>query len=192
MLPLDKLQSLENELNEMQEQISDPALINDTKKYRDCLRRFKELKEIDSAWKHYRKLEKHMEEVKELEKSENDPEMLNLIKDEENSLQNQLEQAELKLRDLLIPSDPNDSKNAIVEIRAGTGGEEADLFTASLIRMNSHYAAMQALKVDHQFLLEGDVFNKELIESHINLKLKENDAVSARPHPYEMMLYYNL
>ena len=57
MLPLEKLQSLENELNEMQEQISDPALINDTKKYRDCLRRFKELKEIDSAWKHYRKLE---------------------------------------------------------------------------------------------------------------------------------------
>ncbi len=52
--------------------------------------------------------------------------------------------------------------------------------------------AMQALKEDHQFLLEGDVFNEELIESHINLKLKENDAVSARPHPYEMMLYYNL
>ncbi|MDD3734182.1 MAG: peptide chain release factor 1 [Candidatus Cloacimonetes bacterium] len=148
MLPLDKLQSLENELNEMQEQISDPALINDTKKYRDCLRRFKELKEIDSAWKHYRKLEKHMEEVKELEKSENDPEMLNLIKDEENSLQNQLEQAELKLRDLLIPSDPNDSKNAIVEIRAGTGGEEAALFAADLFRMYSHYAEMKGWKLE--------------------------------------------
>lgn len=148
MLPLDKLQSLENELNEMQEQISDPALINDTKKYRDCLRRFKELKEIDSAWKHYRKLEKHMEEVKKLEKSENDPEMLNLIKDEENSLQNQLEQAELKLRDLLIPSDPNDSKNAIVEIRAGTGGEEAALFAADLFRMYSHYAEMKGWKLE--------------------------------------------
>jgi peptide chain release factor 1 len=148
LLPLEKLQSLENELNEMQDQISDPALINDTKKYRDCLRRFKELKEIDSAWKHYRKLEKHMEEVKELEKSENDPEMLNLIKDEENSLQNQLEQAELKLRDLLIPSDPNDSKNAIVEIRAGTGGEEAALFAADLFRMYSHYAEMKGWKLE--------------------------------------------
>jgi peptide chain release factor 1 len=148
LLPLEKLQSLENELNEMQEQISDPALINDTKKYRDCLRRFKELKEIDSAWKHYRKLEKHMEEVKEPEKSENDPEMLNLIKDEENSLQNQLEQAELKLRDLLIPSDPNDSKNAIVEIRAGTGGEEAALFAADLFRMYSHYAEMKGWKLE--------------------------------------------
>jgi peptide chain release factor 1 len=148
LLPLENLQSLENELNEMQEQISDPALINDTKKYRDCLRRFKELKEIDSAWKHYRKLEKHMEEVKELEKSENDPEMLNLIKDEENSLQNQLEQAELKLRDLLIPSDPNDSKNAIVEIRAGTGGEEAALFAADLFRMYSHYAEMKGWKLE--------------------------------------------
>ena len=148
MLPLEKLQSLENELNEMQEQISDPALINDTKKYRDCLRRFKELKEIDSAWKHYRKLEKHMEEVKELEKSENDPEMLNLIKVEENSLQNQLYQAELKSRDLLIPSDPNDSKNAIVEIRAGTGGEEAALFAADLFRMYSHYAEMKGWKLE--------------------------------------------
>ena len=52
--------------------------------------------------------------------------------------------------------------------------------------------AMQALKEDHQFLLEGDVFNEELIESHIELKLKENEAVSARPHPHEMLLYYNL
>ena len=148
MLPIEKLQNLESELNKMQEQISDPALINDAKKYRDCLRRFKELKEIDSAWKHYRKLEKHMEEAKELEKSENDPEMLNLIKDEENSLQNQLEQAELKLRDLLIPSDPNDSKNAIVEIRAGTGGEEAALFAADLFRMYSHYAEMKGWKLE--------------------------------------------
>jgi len=52
--------------------------------------------------------------------------------------------------------------------------------------------ALQALKEDHQFLLEGDVFNEELIESHIELKLKESEAVSARPHPHEMVLYYNL
>ncbi len=52
--------------------------------------------------------------------------------------------------------------------------------------------AMQALKEDHEFLLAGDVFNEELIESHIKLKLAEHEAVTARPHPHEMMLYYNL
>ncbi len=148
MLPQEKLQILENELKEMQEKISDPAVINDPQKYRDCLRRFKELREINAAWKHYQTLKKHIEEVNALEKTENDPEMLDLIKDEERSLQQQLEQTELKLKDLLIPADPNDAKNAIVEIRAGTGGEEAALFAADLFRMYSYYAEMKGWKLE--------------------------------------------
>ena len=148
MLPQEKLQILENELKEMQEKISDPAVINDPQKYRNCLRRFKELREINAAWKHYQTLKKHIEEVNALEKTENDPEMLDLIKDEERSLQQQLEQTELKLKDLLIPADPNDAKNAIVEIRAGTGGEEAALFAADLFRMYSYYAEMKGWKLE--------------------------------------------
>ena len=148
MLPQEKLQILENELKEMQEKISDPAVINDPQKYRNCLRRFKELREINAAWKHYQTLKKHIEEVNALEKTENDPEMLDLIKDEEHSLQQQLEQTELKLKDLLIPADPNDAKNAIVEIRAGTGGEEAALFAADLFRMYSYYAEMKGWKLE--------------------------------------------
>jgi peptide chain release factor 1 len=148
LLPQEKLQILENELKEMQEKISDPAVINDPQKYRNCLRRFKELREINAAWKHYQTLKKHIEEVNALEKTENDPEMLDLIKDEERSLQQQLEQTELKLKDLLIPADPNDAKNAIVEIRAGTGGEEAALFAADLFRMYSYYAEMKGWKLE--------------------------------------------
>lgn len=148
MLPQEKLQILENELKEMQEKISDPAVINDPQKYRNCLRRFKELREINAVWKHYQTLKKHIEEVNALEKTENDPEMLDLIKDEERSLQQQLEQTELKLKDLLIPADPNDAKNAIVEIRAGTGGEEAALFAADLFRMYSYYAEMKGWKLE--------------------------------------------
>ncbi|MEN6445319.1 MAG: peptide chain release factor 1 [Candidatus Cloacimonas sp.] len=148
MLPTEKLKALENELKELQDQISDPALINDTKRYKECLRRFKELKEINNGWKHYQTLANHLEEVHELEKNESDPEMIALIKEEDASLQQQLEQAEQKLRDLLIPSDPNDSKNAIVEIRAGTGGEEAALFVADLFRMYSHYAEMKGWKME--------------------------------------------
>jgi peptide chain release factor 1 len=148
LLPTEKLENQEKELQELQEQISNPAIISDAKKYRDCLRRFKELKEINTVWKQYQKLEKHLAEVKELEKTENDPEMLALIKEEDTSLQQQLEQVELKLRDLLIPSDPNDSKNAIIEIRAGTGGEEAALFVADLFRMYSHFAELKGWKLE--------------------------------------------
>ncbi len=146
MIPRDKLNQLEAELHETQELISDPAIINEPKRYRDALRRFKELGEINQAWKHYQQLEKHREEVKELLDSETDAEMSALIKEEATSLDSQLETAELKLRDLLIPSDPNDAKNAIVEIRAGTGGEEAALFVADLYRMYSYYADAKGWK----------------------------------------------
>jgi peptide chain release factor 1 len=146
VIPRDKLNQLEAELHETQELISDPAIISDAKRYRDALRRFKELGEINQAWRHYQQLETHIEEVKLLLESENDPEMTSLIKEEALSLDAQLETAELKLRDLLIPSDPNDIKNAIVEIRAGTGGEEAALFVADLYRMYSYYADFKGWK----------------------------------------------
>jgi peptide chain release factor 1 len=147
LIPRDKLNQLEEELHETQELISDPAIITDAKRYRDCLRRFKELGEINQAWKQYQLLETHIAEVKVLLDSESDPDMTALIKEEAVSLEAQLEQAELKMRDLLIPSDPNDAKNAIIEIRAGTGGEEAALFVADLYRMYSYYALSKNWKL---------------------------------------------
>jgi peptide chain release factor 1 len=147
LIPRDKLNQLEAELHETQELISDPAIISDTKRYRDCLRRFKELGEISQVWRKYQQLETHIAEVKQLLDSESDADMLALIKDEAVSLEAQLEATELKLRDLLIPSDPNDEKNAIIEIRAGTGGEEAALFVADLYRMYSYYALTKNWKL---------------------------------------------
>lgn len=147
MIPRDKLNQLEAELHETQELISDPAIITDAKRYRDSLRRFKELGEINQAWKQYQLLETHIAEVKVLLESESDPDMTALIKEEALSLDTQLEHAEQKLRDLLIPGDPNDAKNAIIEIRAGTGGEEAALFVANLYRMYSYYAVSKNWKL---------------------------------------------
>jgi len=147
LIPRDKLIQLETELHETQELISDPAVITDAKRYRDYLRRFKELGEITQVWKHYQQVEQHIEDVKLLLDSENDADMTALIKEEALSLETQLEDAELKLRDLLIPSDPNDAKNAIIEIRAGTGGEEAALFVADLYRMYSYYAGLKNWKL---------------------------------------------
>ena len=147
MIPRDKLKQLETELHETSELISDPAIISDAKRYRDCLRRFKELGEITQAWKHYQHVENNLAEVKELLSDESDPDMAAMIKDEALSLETQLENANQKLRDLLIPSDPNDAKNAIIEIRAGTGGEEAALFVADLYRMYSYYAVAKNWKL---------------------------------------------
>jgi peptide chain release factor 1 len=147
LIPRDKLNQLEAELHETQELISDPAIITDAKRYRDSLRRFKELGEINQAWKQYQLLETHIAEVKVLLESESDPDMTALIKEEALSLDTQLEHAEQKLRDLLIPGDPNDAKNAIIEIRAGTGGEEAALFVANLYRMYSYYAVSKNWKL---------------------------------------------
>jgi peptide chain release factor 1 len=105
------------------------------------------LGEINQVWRQYQQLETHIAEVKQLLESESDADMLALIKDEAVSLDAQLEATELKLRDLLIPSDPNDEKNAIIEIRAGTGGEEAALFVADLYRMYSYYALTKNWKL---------------------------------------------
>lgn len=147
MIPREKLDQLQAELHETQELISDPSIISDAKRYRDSLRRFKELGEINQVWKHYQVVEAHIAEVKELLLSETDAEMAAMMKEEALSLETQLEASEQKLRDLLIPSDPNDSKNAIIEIRAGTGGEEAALFVANLYRMYSYYTLSKGWKL---------------------------------------------
>jgi peptide chain release factor 1 len=147
LIPREKLDQLQTELHDTQDLISDPAIINDAKRYRDSLRRFKELGEINQAWKHYQQVENHIAEVKELLAAESDADMAEMIKEEAQSLDAQLEMAEQKLRDMLIPSDPNDSKNAIIEIRAGTGGEEAALFVANLYRMYNYYAQLKGWKL---------------------------------------------
>ncbi len=146
MIPRDKLDGLNEELIALRDQISDTSVISDAKRYKVLMRRFKELSEITEAWERHQALENHLEDTKAMLESETDPEMAELAKEELLHLEEQLEKSELSLRDLLIPSDPNDSKNAIVEIRAGTGGEEAALFVADLYRMYSYYAEKKGWK----------------------------------------------
>ena len=147
MIPREKMEGLTQELDEIRNQIGDTAIITDAKRYKPLMRRFKELTEIVGAWERFQLLEKHFEEVKSMLENENDPDMAELAKDEKLSLEEQLEKTELALRDLLIPSDPNDGKNAIIEIRAGTGGEEAALFVSDLYRMYHYYAEKKGWKL---------------------------------------------
>nr|MDK2850598.1 peptide chain release factor 1 [Candidatus Cloacimonadota bacterium] len=146
MIPRDKLEALREEKAELESKVSDPSLMNDPKQYRTIMRRYKELCNIIESWDKYLNFEKQMADTKNMLYSENDPDLQAMIKDEILSLQENLENAELELRDLLIPSDPNDEKNAIIEIRAGTGGEEAALFVADLFRMYSYYADQKGWK----------------------------------------------
>jgi peptide chain release factor 1 len=147
MLPLDKLQALNEEHLKLRELIADPSNMTDARAYRQMARRYKELSEIMEAWQQHSNTEQHLADAKTMLESETDEEMLALTREEISHLQEQLEKAETQLRDLLIPSDPNDEKNAIVEIRAGTGGEEAALFVADLYRMYSYYADKRKWKL---------------------------------------------
>lgn len=146
MLPREKLAGLQAELEELHPVLSDPAVISDSRRYRDLMRRYRELSEVCSEWNRYQELENQIADAEHLLASE-DPEMAELAKAEIAELQDGLETSELALRELLIPSDPNDSKNAIIEIRAGTGGEEAALFVADLYRMYSYYAEQKGWKM---------------------------------------------
>ncbi|MDD2506634.1 MAG: peptide chain release factor 1 [Candidatus Cloacimonetes bacterium] len=147
MIPIDKLDALKEEFLILQGRVSDTALISDTRKYRDMMRRYKELEAITDCYAEYSRVQQELVATKSLLASENDPEMIAMAKEEITDLDRSLEEIELRLRDLLIPGDPNDEKNAIIEIRAGTGGEEAALFVADLFRMYNYYADMKGWKI---------------------------------------------
>lgn len=147
MLPEEKLNNYRKELEELQKTLSDSTILNDTNRYKALSRKYKELEEICSEWDNYQKLEKQLEDTNNLLQTESDPELEALAKQELEELKDKLQASEEKIRELLIPSDPNDHKNAIVEIRAGTGGEEAALFAADLFRMYSYYAEKKGWKI---------------------------------------------
>ncbi|MCB5248607.1 MAG: peptide chain release factor 1 [Candidatus Cloacimonadales bacterium] len=146
MIPIDKLEALKVEFLELQSKVSDTALISDPRRYKELMRRYKELEAITDCYAEYNRSIQEMADAKGLLESESDPDMQAMAKTEIADLEKSLEDIELRLRDLLIPGDPNDEKNAIIEIRAGTGGEEAALFVADLYRMYNYYADMKGWK----------------------------------------------
>lgn len=146
MIPVEKLNALAVELDEMHEQVADPALMADARAYKTLMHRYNELRKIDESWKKYQEIESQIEDAKELLELESDEDMQEMAREELTLLEEAIEAEEAVLHDLLIPGDPNDLKNAIVEIRAGTGGEEAALFVADLYRMYGYYAAQKGWK----------------------------------------------
>ncbi|MFQ5701698.1 MAG: peptide chain release factor 1 [Acidobacteriota bacterium] len=147
---LEKLEALEKKYEELGRLIGDPAVLADPAAYREHARAFAELEEIIGVFREYRKTLKEIKDAKDLIRSGGggDDSLLEMAREEVTSLDQRLAKQESHLKRLLIPKDPNDQKNVIIEVRAGTGGEEATLFAAEIFRMYTRYAERKGWLVD--------------------------------------------
>jgi len=145
----EKLESVTRRSEELTKLLSDPAVLADPETLRRYAKEQADLRPVVSAYHEYRKLQQELQENQELLDSEDqDSEFTVLIKEEVASLTARRETLETELRTLLLPRDPNDERGVIMEIRAGTGGDEAALFAADLFRMYSRYADSQRWRVE--------------------------------------------
>jgi len=142
---LEKLEAIKARFDELGVALSNPAIVNDNRKYKQLSKEYRNLEKIVLAAKEYSKVLDDIEFSKEMISSD-DEEMRDLAKDEMPALQEKKEACEKRIRNMLIPKDPQDEKNAILEIRAGTGGDEASLFAGDLTRMYLKYCEQKGWK----------------------------------------------
>ncbi|MBZ2174937.1 peptide chain release factor 1 [Schnuerera sp. xch1] len=145
---LEKLSFIENRYKELGKKIIDPEIINKTSEWQRLVKEHAEIEPIVMKYREYNKTIETLEEDKEMLKENLDDEMKELLKEEVAENEKAIKSLEEELKILLIPKDPNDEKNVIVEIRAGAGGDEAGLFAGDLLRMYSRYAERQGWKVE--------------------------------------------
>ncbi len=145
---LEKLKDIETKYTEVERALGDPAQISNQQRLMELSKTHAELSPIVSAYQKYQQLEATLEETQLMLESETDAEIVGLAEEELEILTAQKEELTEELKLLLIPKDPNDEKNVIIEIRAGTGGEEASLFAAELFRMYTRYAERQNWKLE--------------------------------------------
>ncbi|MEN3333185.1 MAG: peptide chain release factor 1 [Blastocatellia bacterium] len=179
----DKLDGIEEKYEELTEQLGDSETLADQAKYARVAKQHRDLEEVVAKYREFKALDQGLRDTREMLDLEDDAEMLQLARTELAELEGRREKVEAELRLLLLPKDPNDEKNVIVEIRAGTGGDEATLFAAEIMRMYTRYAErqgwrVQALDVSESgiggvkeaiLLIEGDkVFSKLKHESGVH------------------------
>lgn len=152
---LDKLEGLYARYLEIEAQINDPDVISDMKRYVKYNKDYKELQPVVNAYKAYKNVMDNLKSAKDLLSKEKDEEFRTMAKEEIQTLQEDKERMEEEIRVLLLPRDPQDSKNAIVEIRAGTGGDEASIFAGDLFRMITKFAENQGWKYELVSMTEG-------------------------------------
>ncbi len=144
----EKLKEVEEKFEEVERLMSLPENISNREKFMSLSKTYNELKEIVDTYREYKEVKKDIEENEELLREEKDPEMKELAREEIKTLQEKLQDLEYRLKILLLPKDPNDEKGVIIEIRSGTGGEEAALFAGDLFRMYSKYVEKKGWKLE--------------------------------------------
>ena len=145
---LDKLEQIENRYAELTQQLSSPELLSNPSAYGKAAKQHRTLGEVVQKYQQWKALKSELEGAREVFDTSDDDEMREMARLELETLQTRLDEADRELKLLLIPTDPNDEKNVILEIRAGTGGDEATLFAAEMVRMYSRYAEKQRWKFE--------------------------------------------
>lgn len=144
----DRLEDLLVRLEEILSELQEPDVANDQNRFRKLMKEQNDLTPIVEAYKEYKKCKETIDDSLQMLEEESDEEMRELAKEELNTAKARMEELEHELKILLLPKDPNDDKNVIVEIRAGAGGDEAALFAAEIYRMYMHYAESKRWKVE--------------------------------------------
>ena len=143
----DRLEDILIRFEELLSELGEPGVANDQERFRKLMKEQSELAPVVDAYKEYKQCRQNIEDSLAMLEEESDEEMRELAKEELNDSKARVEELEEKLKILLLPKDPNDDKNVIVEIRAGAGGDEAALFAAEIYRMYMHYAESRRWKV---------------------------------------------
>ena len=153
----EKLSQIEEKYEKLAARMEDPATYADPNAYAALAKEQKELAPVVEAWRGLKRLRGAIDEAEAMLASEDDPELRELAREELSAAQDQLPQAELDLKTLLLPKDPNDGRNVIIEIRGGVGGEESALFASNLYRMYAMYAESRGWRVSIANLNETDL-----------------------------------
>lgn len=180
---LDKLKAAEQKYIGIEDSLGDPSVMNDPARYTALMKEYRAMEPVMEKYRDYKKTIETIEELKKLIATDTDPDLRQLAEDELKENTENLEKTEEELKILLLPRDPNDDKNVIVEIRACAGGEEAALFAADLYRMYGMYADKNGIKIsplssnpteiggyrEITFMMEGeDVYSKMKFESGVH------------------------
>ncbi len=145
---IDKLEALSDRLRQLDDAVAEPGLAKDPARYRELMRERSRLRVVDEAYAAYKSVLSSLDGARSIARDESDPEMRDLAREEAKELEERRAALEAKLQDLIAPRDELADKPAIVEIRAGTGGEEAALFAADLFRMYSRFAEKRGWKIE--------------------------------------------
>ena len=151
-----KLEQLEKRFDELTAQMADPAVIADSDQYRKVAKEHSDMAEVVALFREWKKAEDSLKQARDM-LAESDAELRAMAEEEAARLEPELKRIEEQIRVLLLPKDPNDEKNVVLEIRAGTGGDEATLFAAEIFRMYSRYAETRAWKIEVTSASESSV-----------------------------------